>query len=140
MTKISPTMWPKPYLLQIYETAIEQGCCRVRTRDEQQSKGLVAAFYRLRRRSDKQHKDFIKPVYHLVSCTIESSGVLFTFNRLPDGSELPKIEIVPESERVALVPQQLERAPERSSSPSSAPLDMNSLMQDLLKDAGLQEE
>ena len=52
--------WPKPYLLSIYEKAVAEGCCSIQLPDTEQFASLKAAFYRLRRRADKQHAAFIQ--------------------------------------------------------------------------------
>lgn len=101
-----PTTWPKPYLLEIYRRAIEEGCVRITLPTAAHAKSLAQAFYRLRRRSDAQHAAFIKPEYHLVTCAWEAARgtLLVTYNALPDGSELPAIESVTDRTTSAPLP------------------------------------
>lgn len=115
MSKPSENQWPRPYLLEIHEQAIDEGCCRVEGVTEQQARSLIQSFYRIRRRGDSQHKlGFIKPEYHLVMAMWESErgSVLFMYNALPDNVALPKIVSVPASERTTIASAALAALPE----------------------------
>jgi hypothetical protein len=115
---LAASAWPKPYLLEVYETALREGYARLDFKgDTGKAKSFIQAFYRLRRRSDAQHKHFVKDAYHLVSCTWEKERgtLLVTYSRLPDGHDLPEIQAVDPSELSRKFaepskPQQLQRA------------------------------
>lgn len=127
--------WPKPYLLEIYSRAVAEGCIRVRCDSEARAKSLILSFYRLRRRSDKQHVAFIRPEYHLVTGTWEPDRgtVLFTYSSLPDGSELPPIESVSQEERQQLLqPKVVEH---KAEAPQDE-VDIEKLMADMIVEAG----
>lgn len=91
-----PPTWPKPYLLEVYRRAVEEGCVRIPLPTQKHAQSFSQALYRLRRRSDAQHASFILPEYHLVTCAWEPKRqtVLVTYNKLPDGNELPEIQSV----------------------------------------------
>jgi len=95
-----PVTWPKPYLLEVYRRAVEEGCVRIPLPTQKHATSFAQAFYRLRRRSDAQHAAFILPEYHLVTCGWEPKRgtLLVTFNALPDGNELPPIMSVESTE------------------------------------------
>lgn len=139
-----PIAWPKPYMLQVYEKALAEGWCRLVFKGEdieRQVKSFIASFYRLRRRSDTQHRSFIKPEYHLVSCTYEPhrNSVLVTFNKLPDGHELPTIESISPDEAAQLTAapavlghQELREGPSPTG-PDVADLDFEAVLAQLNK-------
>lgn len=131
----TPTSWPKPYLLAIYEKALEEGCCRVIVGDPKTAASLIQSFYRLRRRSDTQHQSFIKPEYHLITGTWEPElkAVLFTYSSLPDGATLPSIDSVPASERFAKSPSLQQQ--QIVTADSAEDVDIDALMASLLQDA-----
>lgn len=58
--------WPKPFLLQCHEQAVEQGFVWVRPISEEDAASFRQRFYRIRRRSDSSMAAFIRPEYHLV--------------------------------------------------------------------------
>jgi hypothetical protein len=102
-----PVTWPKPYLLEVYKRAVEEGCVRIPLPSKKHADSFAMSLYRLRRRSDAQHASFILPEYHLVTCAWEAKRgtVLITYNSLPDGNDLPPIMSV-ESTEQSPVPQQ----------------------------------
>lgn len=106
MSPKPPVTWPKPYLLEVYRRAVEEGCVRIPLPTQKHATSFAQAFYRLRRRSDAQHAAFILPEYHLVTCgwEPERGTLLVTFNSLPDGNDLPPIQSV-ESTEHAPAPQ-----------------------------------
>lgn len=94
--------WPKPYLLQLYERAVEEGCIRIRLRGETEPeraaewKSFKAAFYRLRRKRDANFAVQMRPEFQMVGIKYEPElgKVLITFSSLPDGNTLPEIESI----------------------------------------------
>lgn len=97
MTEPKDSGWPKPYLLQLYDKAVNEGCIRVLLHgDETRFKSLKASFYRLRRRSDVQSVALMRPEYYLTTMLWEPERgtALIIYNQLPDGQELPEIESV----------------------------------------------
>lgn len=130
----APTTWPKSYLLQVYSKAVAEGCIRIPLQSEKAYRSFSQALYRLRRRSDAQHAAFILPEYHLVTCAWEAERgtVLVTYDMLPDGVELPPIQSVDASERLAPPIRAEQVAIERE----EAPIDLDKLMEDLVEEAG----
>lgn len=103
MTEKSPYNWPIPYLLQIYEKAVAEGCMRVRLHgDEKKFTSLRAAFHRIRRRSDKRHATLIRAEYEACSMVWEpdTGCALVIYSALPDGQELPEFESVDEKRSI----------------------------------------
>lgn len=102
MTKISPTIWPKTFLLQLYTDAVEQGCLRVSPITEDQAKSLSAAFYRFRRAADRTVAHFIQPEFQL--CTVSkwtqhhNGSVYIIFSAMPEGQSLPTVTAVDPAE------------------------------------------
>lgn len=93
---ISKRTWPKPYLLQLYAEAVTQGCIRVAPLSPADSKSLTQTFYRLRRRIDRDSRDYILPEYHLVTASAwqpDHGGCIYLiFSKAPDGEPpLPTI-------------------------------------------------
>jgi hypothetical protein len=103
--------WPKPYLLQCYERAVEEGCIRIVLRGqtpearEAEWKSFKAAFYRLRRKKDANFAVQMRPEFQLVSIQFEPAigKVLISYSSLPDGQLLPTFESV---EDQTALPQQ----------------------------------
>lgn len=127
------TLWPAPFLLQIYEKAVEEGCCRVPVENIARAKSLIASFHRLRRRSDIQHKLYIRPEFHLVGAMWEESlsTVLFVFNSLPDGAKLPAIESVESRSKPSAMPVANELSSDLPHPTDVDGLDIAGLMADL---------
>lgn len=94
--------WPKPWLLSLYEQAIEEGCIRIRLRAgigteeaNEEYKSFKAAFYRARRKKDSANL-LQDSRYELVSLKHEPliGKVLIIYSALPDDQPLPAIESV----------------------------------------------
>ena len=97
MTEIPANNWPKPYLLGLYEKAVDEGCVRVLLDgDETKFKSLKASWLRLRRRRDIQSFALMRPEYYLCSIVWEpaSGTALILYNQLPDNQELPEVQSV----------------------------------------------
>lgn len=90
----TPTIWPRAYLLDIYNKTLEAGFLWVRVKDETTARSLTQALYRLRRRSDTSNKSFILPEFHLITCGnfIPGKGLPVLYSKLPDDMELPLLE------------------------------------------------
>lgn len=94
--------WPKPYLLQLYQQAVEEGCLRIKLRgasveeNDEEYASFKAAFYRLRRRRDGNYMAIIRPEYQMVQLKYEKAAgkVLLIYSKLPDDDLLPAIESV----------------------------------------------
>lgn len=142
------SQWPKPYLLQVLEAAVKQGCIRLDFRAEfgpeaeQMARSFQGAINRIRRRSDAQHRSFIIPEYHLVTTTWEAGRgtMLLTYSSLPDDMKLPKIEAVSEDEKQHLTrPELIEAPPEPLASEGAqapAVFDPAGLIDELLASQG----
>lgn len=87
-------IWPRAYLLDIYNKAIESGFLWVKVEHAEQARSLTQSLYRLRRRSDKANARFILPEFHLVTCGefVPDRGLPVVYSRLPDGQQLPAVE------------------------------------------------
>lgn len=94
--------WPRPYLLQLYQKAVDEGCIRILLRGpdyEAEFRSLKAAFYRLRRRKDGHFLALMKPEYSMCSIRFEPNhapnpAALVSYSSLPDGELLPMIESI----------------------------------------------
>lgn len=94
--------WPKPYLLELYQKAVEEGCLRIVLRgstveeNDEEYASFKAAFYRLRRRRDGNYMAIIRPEYQMVQLKYERAigRVLLIFSKLPDDQLMPSIESV----------------------------------------------
>lgn len=89
--------WPKAYLVQVMQRAVDEGCIRVKVKSEVEGKSMMAALARIRRRSDKANAMFIRPEFLAISCAYEAArgSVLVMFNQVPsDYGGLPAIESV----------------------------------------------
>lgn len=89
----SATIWPRAYLLQIYEQAISNGMVWIEPISPSQATSLRMALYRLRRRSDSNNAAFITPQHHLVTVGAYDPArqrLPILYNRLPE-AELPAI-------------------------------------------------
>lgn len=94
--------WPKPWLLELYRQAVEQGCIRIVLRGqtaedrEAEWKSFKASFLRLRRKKDANFVVQMRPEYSLVSLRYEPElgKVLISYSSLPDGELLPTVEAV----------------------------------------------
>lgn len=106
-------VWPSQWLISLHQKAIDEGCCRVAGIGQARAKSLIAAFHRIRRRSDSKHKlGFIPPEFNLVVALWEPEhqGVLFVYSSLPEGM-LPTISSVPEAERQQIMRRETVVAP-----------------------------
>ena len=89
--------WPKPWMLQLHEQAVEHGFVWVEPISEEDAKSLRDRLYRMRRRSDKSMAAFIRPEYHLVMVGVWEPGFTgagrlpLIYDRRSDGQPLPKI-------------------------------------------------
>lgn len=136
--RIPQSQWPKPFLLQIFERAVKEGCIRVGPQglDAERAGSLIGALNRIRRRSDKQHTSFIRPEYHLISTTWEPDRgtLLVTYSSLPDGHSLPQLQGISEDEKKAMpVPQPA--APDETpllEAPAGVSFDADTLVDELL--------
>lgn len=89
--------WPKAYLVQVMQRAVDEGCIRVHVKSEVEGKSMMAALARIRRRSDKANAMFIRPEFLAISCAYEQTRktVLVMFNKVPaDYGSLPMISSV----------------------------------------------
>lgn len=140
-TSPSPTVWPKPYLLKVYDQCLAEGCCRLDFAGNRQlAKSFIAAFYRIRRRSDTQHQAFIRPEFHLCTCTWEQARgtVLVTYSSLPDGHDLPPILSLSASEKAELhKPKVLgtEELADATAGMAEPELDSDAFIDELIADA-----
>jgi hypothetical protein len=95
--KPSTSVWPRAYILQLYNQAIEQGCIRVGPLTEPEAKSLTQSFYRLRRRSDSNTAAWILPEFQLVTVSKWQEGadqlgfLFFMYDSVPEGANLPAI-------------------------------------------------
>jgi hypothetical protein len=97
MSEPKENSWPKPYLLELYHKAVEEGCIRVLLDgDETKFKSLKASWLRIRRRKDPVSVALMREEFYL--CTIlweaDRGTALIIYNQLPDGQALPEIESV----------------------------------------------
>lgn len=89
--------WPKQYLLNLYNSAIDNGYIWVNDLTYERSRSLRGAFNRLRRRGDTSMAGIITPEMTLVSMGqwVPTHGDLgkvpIIYNALPDGLPLPSI-------------------------------------------------
>ncbi|RPJ87100.1 MAG: hypothetical protein EHM18_02840 [Acidobacteria bacterium] len=144
MTEPSQESWPKPYLLELYAKAIEEGCIRVLLNgNETRFKSLKASWLRIRRRKDPQSIALMRPEYYLCSILWEADRgtALIIYNQLPDGKELPEIESVADKTpmRMPLPPQ---IAPPPGLTPVTDPgdFDANAMVEGLLDNISFEEE
>lgn len=109
--------WPKPWMLQLHEQAVEQGFIWVEGISEADYQSLKSRLYRIRRRGDKSMAAFIKPEYHLVMVGnweptghsgAEPGDLLgrfpMIFNRKADGTALPTVRAATGEEVDTYVP------------------------------------
>jgi hypothetical protein len=113
--------WPKPFLLQIHEQAVEHGFVWIEPLTEVDADSLKSRLYRIRRRSDSSMAAFIRPEYHLVMIgnwephdiggqqVANDKGEILgrmpaIFNKKADGAELPSIRKADGEEAAAYVP------------------------------------
>lgn len=112
--------WPKGYLIELHDAAINAGMVFVRPISKADAESLRARFYRIRRRSDSSMAAFIRPEFHLVMVGRweEANGgqLPIIFNKTADGSPLPSI-----------VPATPEELAERAPSPVAAPRTVSDL-------------
>lgn len=94
--------WPRPYMLDLYQRVIEEGCLRIVLRGKTKAdrdaefKSFKASFYRMRRRKDGDFIAQMRPEFSMVQVKYEPElgKVLLIFNALPDGELLPSVESV----------------------------------------------
>jgi len=111
MTAIPTENWPKPWLLQVHQQAVEHGFLFIQPISEEDARSLTARLYRIRRRSDTSMAAFIPPEYLLVTVgrwqvfsasnpppepyPLDEANPLgrlpIVYNMLPDGQPLPNI-------------------------------------------------
>lgn len=81
-------IWPRSYLLEIYDEAIKQGFLILEgIESEEQALSLKNTLYRLRRRSDKSNVAYITPDHHLVTVgqyDEVAKTLPIIFNKVPD--------------------------------------------------------
>jgi hypothetical protein len=129
------TMWPKTYLLEVYNQAVSKGCIRLDFGgDAVKARGFMGSFYRFRRSADRSSKAFVRPEFHLVQCTWEPrrGTVLVTYSSLPDGHELPQLMDVEAGEQFA---GQQDYVPQLAAwqAPTNEPeIDSEQLVEDLM--------
>jgi len=94
---MSKTVWPRTYLLSIYERAVTVGACKVTQLTEEQGKSLRAALNRLKR-NDVRMSPYIPQEYMLVTVSHwhvlpgETLGCLdVVFSQPVEGFTLPPI-------------------------------------------------
>jgi hypothetical protein len=103
--------WPKPWMLQLHEQAVEHGFIFVEPISEEDAKSLRDRMYRIRRRSDSSMAAYIRPEYHLVMIGkwepgAEGAGRLpIIYNKRSDGRELPSVRIADGTEISAYTPK-----------------------------------
>lgn len=93
------TEWPKPYLLQVHQAAVDNGLVFVEPITAADAESLKQRLYRARRRSDKAMAAFIPPEFHMVMVgefqlldTATGQGRLpIIYDKLPSGEALPAI-------------------------------------------------
>jgi hypothetical protein len=118
--------WPKPWLLECYQRAVDEGCIRIKLRGpdfESEWKSFKAAFYRLRRRKDGNFLVLMRAEYQLVNLRYEPERgtVLIVHSALPDGEALPAFESV--DDKVQLQQPLGSRPP--ATTPEAAPDDFD---------------
>lgn len=92
-------VWPRAYLLQLYNEAIAQGYIWVQPISRTEATGLRMSFYNLRRRSTTSNASIITPEMHLVTVGSWQAGATdpdmgrlpFLYSKLPDDIPLPDI-------------------------------------------------
>lgn len=136
MTEPKESSWPKPYLLELYAKAVEEGCIRVLLNgNETRFKSLKASWLRIRRRKDPISVALMRPEYYLCTITWEPDRgtALIIYNQLPDGVALPEIESVHDK-----TPIQMPLPPSVAPPPGLTPLedpgdfDANKMVEGLL--------
>lgn len=65
----STPRWPTPYILEIYNAAVEHGYLRIEPLSAEQAKSLTQTIYRFRRRSDTGKAAFMRPEFQLITCS-----------------------------------------------------------------------
>ena len=94
--------WPKPWLLELYQRVLEEGCLRIKLHGEAESeendgeyKSFKAAFLRFRRKRDAVNA-MMDSRFQYVSLRYERQlgKVLLIYSALPDDQTLPSIEAV----------------------------------------------
>lgn len=87
--------WPKPWLLQIHQQAVEHGMIWIEPITKADAESLRQRLYRVRRRSDKSTASFILPEYHMVTVGAwedrDGGRLPVIYSRRPDGQALPNI-------------------------------------------------
>lgn len=90
--------FPRKYLLDIYNKAIDEGFLHIHPISQADAVSLRQSLYRLRRRSDAANARFILPEFHLVTVgqwSPDKGGCLpIMYDKLPEGHALPTIEAV----------------------------------------------
>ncbi len=136
MTQPQENSWPKPYLLELYAKAIEEGCIRVLLNgNETRFKSLKASWLRIRRRKDPQSIALMRPEYYLCSILWEADRgtALIIYNQLPDGKELPEIESVADKTPMRMpLPPQVAPPPGVTVDVDPGDFDANKLVENLL--------
>lgn len=103
MTEAEPNtkgrVWPRRYLLQVYDLAIANGLVEIAPISQTDAISLTQSIYRLRRRSDASNVSFITPEHHLVTMSAwrpDKGGVIYAmFDKTPDGEPLPDLTPIP---------------------------------------------
>jgi hypothetical protein len=127
----SSTVWPRAFLLSLYNAALTNGMVYATPVREADAHSLRQSLYRLRRRSDTSNKSFITPEMHLVTVGNWEAGpdghgrlpILYT--SMGDGVDMPGI--------VAATGEELAQAAEQQFTPHSPiadpipPLDIDTL-------------
>lgn len=126
--------WPKAYLLQLYNAAIDHGAIWVQPIDETKAASLRGSFNRLRRRSDTSMAGVITPEMSMVTMGQWQPGpagtgrVPIMYNKLADGVDLPDIVAMSSGEAVAPMAQLAKQAITPLPVPAATPLAMEQLL------------
>lgn len=137
--------WPKPWLLGLYQQAIEEGCIRIRLRGktpEQNAtefRSFKAAFLRCRRRTDSAYIAQIQPEFHMVQVKFEPElgKVLISYSALPDDQLLPQVEAVDGKRNI---PQPVGSKPHPTPETAPEEFDATAHVESLLKSIDLSSD
>jgi hypothetical protein len=66
-TPTTTARWPTPYILEIYNAAVQHGHIRIEPLTAEQAKSLTQTIYRFRRRSDTSKAAFMRPEFSLIT-------------------------------------------------------------------------
>lgn len=136
--------WPKPWLLQLYARAVEEGCIRIKLRGETEAaneteyKSFKASFLRLRRKRDAGFVQ-MRPEYQMVGLRFERErgSVLLIYNALPDGELLPSVESVTDKQHL---PQPVGSRPHPTPEAEPEDFDATSFVGGLIEGLDIEDE